>query len=279
MGIREIVEEDEAPGKLGNVRAIGRALAVLKAINRAGSLTIMGISAAAGVPYATAARIVDTLIAEGMVEKEPDRKRYRPTPLVQTLSSGYQIDNKLIVSARPHIVALTQKFGWPVAVSTRVGVHIMVQDSTHSLTSLTVYMYHQGYTLPMIDSASGRCYLAFCSQDECENVIRGLKRLRYDPVNPPPRWDDLPPMLSEIRRNGYATYRRTRYNATPGKTSSIAAPVFAKGHLVGVVALTFFASALTMEEALTQYRDPLIAAGKAASRDIDDEMLNLNDNW
>jgi IclR family mhp operon transcriptional activator len=280
LDVHEILtDDDETSGRLGTVRAISRALAVLKAINRAGSLTIMGISTAAGIPYATAARIVDTLISEGMVEKEPDRKRYRPTALVQTLSSGYQIENKLIVSCRPHIVALTQKFTWPVAVSTRVGVNIMVRDSTHSLTPLTFYVYHPGYTLPMIESASGRCYLAFCSEDECETVIRGLKGLRYSASNPQPRWDDVALMLSEIRNNGYAIHRRSRYNATPGKTSSIAVPVFAKGHLVGILALSFFASALTMEEALAQYRDPLIAAGKAASRDLDEDILNLNDNW
>ena len=275
----EIVDDDEASGRLGTVRAISRALAVLKAINHAGSLTIMGISTAAGIPYATAARIVDTLVSEGMIEKEPDRKRYRPTALVQTLSSGYQIENKLIGSARPHIVALTQKFTWPVAVSTRVGVNIMVRDSTHSLTPLTFYVYHPGYTLPMLESASGRAYLAFCSKDECETVIRALKGLRYGPDYPQPRWDDVASMLSEIRQNGYAIHRRSRYNATPGKTSSIAVPVFANCQVVGILALSFFASALTMEEAVAQYRDPLIAAAKAVSNDLDDEILNLNDNF
>ena len=74
MSALDVIEDDEVAGRLGTVRAISRALAVLKAINRAGSLTIMGVSTAAGIPYATAARIVDTLILEGMIEKEPDRK-------------------------------------------------------------------------------------------------------------------------------------------------------------------------------------------------------------
>jgi IclR family mhp operon transcriptional activator len=274
----DVIEDDEVAGRLGTVRAISRALAVLKAINRAGSLTIMGVSTAAGIPYATAARIVDTLILEGMIEKEPDRKRYRPTALVQMLSSGYQIENKLVVSARPHIVALTQKLTWPVAVSTRVGVNIMVRDSTHSLTPLTFYVYHPGYTLPMIESCSGRAYLAFCSDDERETVLRGLKALRYGPNNPQPRWSDVTLMLAEIRQNGYAIHRRSRYNATPGKTSSIAVPAYAKGHLVGILALSFFASSLTMEEALAQYRDPLIEAGKRVSEDLDKEV-DLNHNW
>jgi DNA-binding IclR family transcriptional regulator len=55
--------------------------------------------------------------------------------------------------------------------------------------------------------------------------------------------------------------------------------VFANCHLVGILALSCFASALTMEEALAQYLEPLIEAAKAVSKDLEEEILDINDNW
>jgi molybdenum-dependent DNA-binding transcriptional regulator ModE len=59
----------------GNVRAISRGLAVLQAVNRGGSVTMMEICRTAQIPYPTACRIVQTLMDEGMIEREPARKR------------------------------------------------------------------------------------------------------------------------------------------------------------------------------------------------------------
>lgn len=71
------------------IRAISRGLAVLQAVNRHGGLTMMEIAQLSEVPYPTACRIVQTLLHEGMLEREPGRKRYRATASVLTLSSGF----------------------------------------------------------------------------------------------------------------------------------------------------------------------------------------------
>ena len=52
------------------IRALSRGLAVLQAINRAGSLTMTGISQTSGVPYPTARRIVASLLTDGMIERD-----------------------------------------------------------------------------------------------------------------------------------------------------------------------------------------------------------------
>jgi IclR family transcriptional regulator, mhp operon transcriptional activator len=70
------------------IRAISRGLAVLQCVNRHGALTMMEISQLSEVPYPTACRIVQTLLHEGMLEREPGKKRYRASPQVLTLSSG-----------------------------------------------------------------------------------------------------------------------------------------------------------------------------------------------
>ncbi len=148
------------------IRAITRAIAVLSAVNRDGPITMMNISKAAEVPYPAACRIVQTLLHEGLIEREPARKRYRVTSLVQTLAAGFQQEDQLVAAARPFLEQLCKEVSWPISLATRVGTRIMVRDSTHKMTSLTFTNYYPGYTLPIADCATGKAYLANCSDDE-----------------------------------------------------------------------------------------------------------------
>jgi IclR family mhp operon transcriptional activator len=249
----------------GNVRALVRGLSVLQVINRGGSVTMMQISRGAGIPYPTAVRIVDTLIAEGMVEREPARKRYRATAMVRTLSSGYHDEDDLVAVARPIIVALTQRLLWPVSISTRVGSMMMVQDSTHQLTSLTLHNYAPGYTLPIAECASGKAWLAFAEPEALAMVIAGFRRSD----GPAERMGRLlladDSLLRKIRAQGYATQARNAYTATPGKTSSLAAPVFRQGRVAGALSLIFFSAAMPIREAEARYAGPLMAAAAEIS--------------
>jgi IclR family mhp operon transcriptional activator len=157
------------------IRAISRCVSVLQAINRAGSLTMMDVAHASGVPYPTACRIVQTLLLEGLIEREPARKRYRPTALVQTLSHGFQAHGRLVEAARPHIVDLTKRHGWPVSLASHVGQRMVIRDSTHTLTSLTFNNYYPGYTLPILESASGCAHIAFTSEEDRANILSTLR--------------------------------------------------------------------------------------------------------
>ncbi|MEQ8514241.1 MAG: helix-turn-helix domain-containing protein, partial [Chromatocurvus sp.] len=126
------------------IRAVSRALVVLQAINNAGSLSMMGAARAAGIPYPTACRVIQTLIPEGFVESVPNTKHYRPTALVHTLSNGYQFDNSLVIAARPVIEELTRRVLWPISIATRVGMKMMVRDSTYGMTSLAFTNFYPG---------------------------------------------------------------------------------------------------------------------------------------
>lgn len=250
------------------IRAVSRALAVLQAINRHGTLTLMEIAQEVRIPYPTSCRIVQTLLVEGLIEREPDRKRYRPTALVQTLSHGFQQDDRLVTVARPHIVALTKKIAWPVAVATRVGQRMMVRDSTHTLTSLTFVNYYSGYTLPLLECATGRAYLAFCSEEERENILDGMRAIEGEG----PLGAEVLPffenglMVQDIRRLGYATKGRNQYTENPGKTSSIAVPLFDGERTVGSLAVIFFSVAMKMDKAVERFLPELRQTGEDISR-------------
>ena len=250
------------------IRAITRGLAVLQAINRGGSITMMDIARSSRVPYPTACRIVQTLLHEGMIEREPTRKRYRATALVQSLASGYDDESRLVAISSPHINALCKKLLWPIAITSRVGAHMMVRDSTHTSTSLTLNNYYPGFTLPIMECSSGKAYMAFCSDDEREHLLEGLRTIEGAAERMAMLLLSNDSLLREVRRNGYATQSRNAYTANPGKTSSISVPLFRGDAVAGSIVLIFFAVAMSMDQAIDQFLGPLKATAEAISAEL-----------
>jgi IclR family mhp operon transcriptional activator len=239
------------------IRAISRGLKMLQAINEAGSLTMMNASRAVGVPYPTACRIMQTLMYEGFVEMEPNRKRYRPTALVHTLGSGYHFENSLVVAARPHIVQLTRELLWPVTIATRVGLKMVLRDSTHSMTSLTFQDYHPGDSLPLFSTASGKVHFAFCDNVEREAILKGLKTFGASDERALAYFSDTIEQAKTVRKKGYAIHGRNKHTETPGKTSSISVPIIMGEQFIATLNLIFFASAMPMDKAVERYLQSL----------------------
>lgn len=250
------------------IRAISRGLAVLQAVNRGGAISMMEIARSSQVPYPTACRIVQTLLHEGMIEREPSRKRYRSTALVQSLASGFHDDSRLVAIARPHIEALCKKLLWPISVTSRVGGHMMVRDSTHTMTTLTLNNYYPGFTLPLMECSSGQAYMAFCSNEEREQLLEGLRTIDGAAERMATLLLSNDKLLTDIRHNGYATQARNAYTANPGKTSSIAIPVFRSGEVVGALVVIFFAVAMPMEKAIEKFVGPLSETAQAVSAEL-----------
>jgi IclR family mhp operon transcriptional activator len=248
------------------IRSVSRSLAVLQAINSTGSMSLMEIARAVKLPYATAARLVLTLLHEGMIEKEPDRKNYRPTPLVQSLASGYSDHSHLGAVARPHIVDLTNKHGWPVAVSTRFGMNMIVRECTHTISPYTLSTYYPGFVYPLLESAAGLVYLAFSTE-------RDRHLSRDDLASEHPTSADIcltsEAALEHIRAKGYATRGRNRFTVPEGKNSGIAAPIFHHAQLCGTLAIIFLASSMRMDKAETLCAQDVVDAARAISRDLD----------
>lgn len=250
------------------IQSFSRAISALKAINRNGSMTMMEISRAAGVPYPTAHRIVKTLLYEGLIEQEPARKRYRPTLLVRSLSSGYQHDGLLVEVARPHIVELTAKVGWPVSIAIRVGKNMMLCDSTHANTPLTFAQYYPGFTLPLLDSASGKLSMAYAEREDREQILKWM-RADQDIDSEYLAAAELALNDDAIRSRGYAVQGRNYHNRTPGKTTSIAVPIFRSGVFEAAMTLVFFVSALKLEDALKKYLPEMLEATKQISEELE----------
>lgn len=263
-------------GKKSSIRSISRALRVLQAINRHGHLTLGEITDITRLPYSTAWRIVSTLANESIIERETSSKYYRVTALAQSLSCGYQAQSRLVAIARPHIVKLTNEIGWPVCILSRIGSTMVVQDSTHELTSLTFSEYHPGYSMPIGSSASGKAYLAFTDPKKREHIIDQIKQTSLDASR-----ENLTESLQDhhfkmILEDGYASFVRNPHAKDPGKRSSIAVPLYRGEILVGVLTLLFFSTTMRVVDAFKQYEKLISEAQTNINRDlVEVKLFNL----
>ncbi len=251
------------------VRSLSRGIAVLQAINRGNSLSMMEIARTSEVPYPTACRLVQTLVYEGLVEREPSRKRYRPTALTQTLAYGFQGDMYLIEVARAQLVELTRTLGWPVSISTHVGHSMVIRDSTHALTALTFNNYYPGYSLPVLECASGLVFISHMRAEERTNLLHTLKLMDNSKSRHAVSLLEREGLADEIRANGYATRGNNLFTNNPGKTSSIAVPILYKGEIIASLTLAFFSVATKMTDAVRQFVEPLQQAAEAIAHDLD----------
>lgn len=250
---REAAGPDVPVAEDASIRVIGRALEILRVINLQGAPTMAQIAREVGLPYPTVLRIVRALIEEGVVEREPVRKRYRPTALVQSLSYGFQSHDALVTKARPHIEHLTRAVHWPISVVTRVGNFMVVRDSTSTQTPMTFNHYYPGWQVPLIQSASGRAYLANCTSEVRHNLIAHIEDSGTEGEIRMLRAFEASGEAEKIRRQGYAAVARTAYSANPGKTSSLAVPIFCEGDVLGTLLIVFFAAAMSTEIAVERY--------------------------
>lgn len=235
------------------IRSLARSIHVIQAINRHGSLALTEIARATGIPFPTAYRIVNTLIEEGLIEREPTRKRYRPTALIQSLACGFQNHDRLVNVARPIMTEFTQKYHWPLSVVTRVGNKMVVRYHTSWHTTLTFNNYYPGWQVPLLASASGQVYIAFAEDHIQESLLSQANVM--EGVSDPFILKEFQSgrACQRIRDAGYATVSKAHFSANPGKTSSLAVPLFEGGELVGSLALVFFANGMSLEKAAEDF--------------------------
>ncbi len=264
------------------IRSVSRALHVLQAINRHGALTMTQISKEVKLPYPTTCRVVLTLVSEGVIEREKSRKYYRPTALSQSLSCGYHQRSRLVAIARRHIEKLTEEVRWPISLASRVGPYMVIQDSTHALTTLTFSEYHPGYSLPILSCASGLAYLAYMEPEKRHEIIDQLEVPDEDNMIYRMISNNEDSFFAEIRKDHYATYIKNPHTKNPGKTSSIAMPLHRDKELVGTMALIFFSTSMRVAKAFDTFGDLLLETQANINKDLTEMKLfrpeNFDDN-
>lgn len=248
------------PRQSEGVRAFKRGLDVLHEVNRSGGIRAGDVARALDLPRPTVYRLLETLEELGYIARSASDDRFRVTRRALSLGDGYDPGVVICQAAAPHLADLSRKLVWPVDLSTYENAAMVVQETTHSRSPLSIDRGMIGKRLPMLRTSAGRAYLAACPPRERDLIVNHLRRI--DEAEDRPFLDQgrLDRMIAETAARGYAVRSEGEYNP---KTASIAVAIVRDGTVFGCISIIWIRSALGIEDAIATFVDPMRSAAEA----------------
>jgi IclR family mhp operon transcriptional activator len=232
------------------IRALKRGLEVLTELNRLERAAINTLAAAVGLPRTTTYRILETLRLAGYVERDSHDDCYRPTIMVRALSEGFDDEAMVAHIAKPHLAALGTQIVWPVAVATPAGSAMMIRETTDRQSPLALEQYGAGVRVPMLGSAAGRAYLAFCSDQQRDALLELLSNSSLPEDRVAADRLEVERLLTETRTQGFGMAHRSR---RVSEETSLAVPVRARDRILAAVTVRYAATAVPLRTAVEQF--------------------------
>ena len=256
-------KERTRSGRLGQpegVRAFKRGLDVLHEVNRSGGIRAGDVARRLDLPRPTVYRLLETLEELGYIARSASDDRFRVTRRAASLGDGYDPGIVICQAAAPYLAELSKNLVWPVDLSTYENAAMVIQETTHSRSPMSIDRGMIGKRLPMLRTSAGRAYLAACAPRERDVIINHLRRIDEADDRPFLEADRLVGMITETLQRGYAIRKDGEYNP---KTASIAVPIVRGEVVFGCISIIWIRSALTIDEAVAKYVRPLREAAAA----------------
>ncbi len=234
------------------VRGLTRGLALLNTLNRLdGGASTARLAELTGLHRTTVRRLLETLQDEGYVRRSESDDSYRLCLKVRELSEGFRDEQWISAIAAPLLAELLQEVVWPTDLCSLDVDAMVVRETTHRFSRLSFHRNMVGRRLPLLLTATGLAYLAFCPDVEREQIIAILAnrndeetRLAREPVA-------LDNLLRKVRHNGYAE-NFMNWNREE-KIAAIAIPVRHKEQVLGCLNVVYVAKAMTIAQAVQRF--------------------------
>ena len=242
--------------KVKSIRALDRGLEVLGVLQVSRAASLHELHLATGLPKATLTRIVVTLEARGLIWQRLADNAYLPTHTLLPRASQINDESHLVEVASPVLERLCRKVDWPsvLAVPRLDYMEVIETNSPKSYFS-HIPLGPIGFRVNMLRSASGRTYLAYCSDAEREAVMQRLASSN-DPGNYLAKRPAMVERLfEETRRLGYGQryqdfgghFDLSRREWNDGR-DSIAVPLIVGTDVIAVINLTWFHKVKTVSQ-------------------------------
>jgi IclR family mhp operon transcriptional activator len=237
------------------IRALIRGLAALAVLNRRNGATVSEITSEIKLPRTTTYRILETLSEAGYVFRDPVDDRYRLTLMVRSLADGFDDEAWITQIGRPCINDLCRDIVWPVTLLSPAGTSMMIRDTTDHASPLALERFNAGFRLPLLMSASGRVYLAFCQPEHRDALLDILSRSTREEDKLARSRPEVEKILEETRELGYATSVRAR---RVSEEVALSVPVLIGDRVLATIAVRFSASAVPLRLAVERFIPKLL---------------------
>jgi IclR family transcriptional regulator, mhp operon transcriptional activator len=232
------------------IRALIRGLEALAVLNRRNGATVSEVTNEIKLPRTTTYRILETLKEAGYVYRDAADERYRLTLLVRGLADGFDDEAWITQIARPCINDLCKDIVWPVNLLSPSGTSMLIRETTDHDSPLAVERFSAGFRVPLLLSASGRVYLAFCRPEQRDTLLDILSRSTREEDKLARSRPELDRIFEATREQGYATAVRTR---RVSQEMAISVPVLVEDRVLATVAVRFSPSAVPLGLAVERF--------------------------
>lgn len=245
-----------------SVRSLARGLAILRYINKVGDVRPGEIAKALDIPRPTVYRLLETLEELGYVAFSATSNYVRVTRFAAALGDGYALTTEISQAAGPLFAEYAKQLVWPLDLTVYHNAAMVIQETTHGRSPLSIDRGMTGYKLPVLRTSAGRAYLAFCPDEERELILDHLRRLGKEEDQPflEPRW--LLPMIEDTRSRGLAIRDSGEFRS---ETASLAVAIQVDGSILGCVSLIWIRSAMSTRKALDEFSAPLLEIAEKIS--------------
>jgi IclR family transcriptional regulator, KDG regulon repressor len=260
------VARSAGKNRLSSVTA---AIRLLKAFSDdEAEIGISVLSQRLGIAKSTVHRLVVTLVAEGLLEQNPESGRYRLGIGVFELGSLVRRRMNLSSEARRFLFDLREKANETVLLAIPDHAEIVYVNNLESNHAIRLKS-DVGMRRPAFCTALGRAILAFTSEATVDAVLaQPLESRTPKTITDPAR---IRVGLREVRRRGYAI----EDEESELGMRCIAAPIFRMGgEIVGCVGLAGPVQRLSLE-ALIDLAAPLLETAQAISQRMGHSALPL----
>lgn len=244
--------EPKSTANYKTVRGLTRGLAVLNALNREPvGATPARLAELTGIHRTTVRRLLETLQDEGYVLRSLSDDSYRLTIRVRELSEGFRDEHWISSVAAPMLGELLNEVLWPTDLCTLDGDTMMVRETTHRFSRLSFHRSMVGRRLPLLETATGLAYLAYCPEKEREELITLLAG-RDDASGEIARNRELVNnLILRTQRKGFGE-NYMNWNAEEN-IASIAIPIKSGDKVHACLNIVYVAKAMTIDQAAEKF--------------------------
>jgi DNA-binding IclR family transcriptional regulator len=186
---------------LRDVPAVSKAVAILRFLARAESpIGVVAVAREVGAIPSTCLHILRVLVNEGLAAFDPVSKKYTLGAGILSLASTFSHRNPFVQVVRSSLEELSRKHRCAFAALEQSDAEHMVVVAVGDIYPGISVRVTTGTRLPILMSASGRCFAAFGKYSPAD-LKRRFGRLRWDN---PPNFDEWLAQIEEVRKQGHA---------------------------------------------------------------------------
>lgn len=239
------------------IEPVRRSFAVLEALSHRRSTTLSVLTAETALPRPTVVRLLHTLIALGYAARVSRQQGYRLTDRVLGFAESIRFVDHLVDAAIPHMRHFTEEHGWPLYLASISQGAIVIRHSTAPESPMSFEGAGLNLRRPVLISALGRAWLAFCPEEERRAILRDVGVTRRQEAA-------LDLVLERVRRDGVAFTQPPR----PTRLQGMAVAIRRGNRVLGSLSMRFTRSAMSDADAAQRFGKRLQSLARAIARDV-----------